>query len=190
MLGLAVFNGLFLVAAILVRPRLGIGRPCVRDVLAVPAADFNTMLLLVASTIGATVTPWMIFFQQSASADKGLTPHDVRHGRWDTIAGGVLAAVFGCGALIAGSALAGHSGSSDRGARRRRLPGAAAGRSRAARSATRVRARADRGGRGRAADDLGEHRLRGRRVHRRVAQLQQLRRAAPPRSTARTSAPR
>jgi Mn2+/Fe2+ NRAMP family transporter len=69
------------------------------------------MLLLVASTIGATVTPLMIFFQQSASADKGLTPHDVRHGRWDTIAGGALAALFGCGALIAGSALAGHHGS-------------------------------------------------------------------------------
>jgi Mn2+/Fe2+ NRAMP family transporter len=68
-------------------------------------------LLLIASTIGATVTPWMIFFQQSASADKGLTPADVREGRYDTIAGGVLAAVFGCGALIAGAALAGHNGS-------------------------------------------------------------------------------
>ena len=52
----------------------------------------------------------MIFFQQSASADKGLTPQDVRHGRFDTIAGGLIAAVFGCGALIAGAALFGHGG--------------------------------------------------------------------------------
>ncbi len=38
------------------------------------SGSFNTLLLLLASTIGATVTPWMIFFQQSASADKGMTP--------------------------------------------------------------------------------------------------------------------
>jgi Mn2+/Fe2+ NRAMP family transporter len=69
------------------------------------------MLLLLASTIGATVTPWMVFFQQSASADKGLTPHDLKHGRIDTAVGGALAAAFGCGALIAGAALAaGHGG--------------------------------------------------------------------------------
>ena len=64
------------------------------------------------STIGATVTPWMIFFQQSASADKGMTPADIRHGRIDTVVGGILAAVFGCGALIAGAALLGHGGAS------------------------------------------------------------------------------
>ena len=46
--------------------------------------------VLIASTIGATVTPWMVFFQQSASADKGMTRRDVRHGRLDTIAGGAL----------------------------------------------------------------------------------------------------
>jgi Mn2+/Fe2+ NRAMP family transporter len=69
------------------------------------------LLLLVASTVGATVTPWMNFFQQSASADKGMTPSDVQHGRYDTAVGAVLAAVFGIGALIAGAALLGHDGS-------------------------------------------------------------------------------
>jgi Mn2+/Fe2+ NRAMP family transporter len=49
-----------------------------------PGGSFNTLLLLLASTIGATVTPWMIFFQQSASADKGMTPRDIKHGRYDT----------------------------------------------------------------------------------------------------------
>ena len=38
-LGLAIFNGLFLVAAILVRPRLGRGRPRDRDVLAVSGRE-------------------------------------------------------------------------------------------------------------------------------------------------------
>lgn len=109
-LGLAIFNGLFLVAAIMARPDWGaVGRAAV-TFSPFPGGSFNTLLLLLASTIGATVTPWMVFFQQSASADKGLTPRDLGHGRFDTIAGGALAAVFGCGALIAGAALATHGG--------------------------------------------------------------------------------
>jgi Mn2+/Fe2+ NRAMP family transporter len=72
------------------------------------------------------VTPWMIFFQQSASADKGLTPADLRHGRYDTIAGGALAALFGCGALIAGAALFGHGGASIQGLAGAGFPGALA----------------------------------------------------------------
>jgi Mn2+/Fe2+ NRAMP family transporter len=52
----------------------------------------------------------MIFFQQGASADKGMTPRDIRHGRYDTAVGAVLAAIFGVGALIAGAALLTHGG--------------------------------------------------------------------------------
>jgi Mn2+/Fe2+ NRAMP family transporter len=108
-LALAAFNGLFLLAAVLADP--GFGSLSV-TLTAGPLADgsFNTLLLLLASTIGATVTPWMIFFQQSASADKGMTPGDVRHGRYDTAIGAVLAAVFGLGALLAGAALLPHHG--------------------------------------------------------------------------------
>ena len=108
--GLALFNGLFLVAAILVKPDVG-GIAGALDFTPFPGGSFNTLLLLLASTIGATVTPWMIFFQQSASADKGMTPSDVKHGRYDTAAGAVLAAIFGIGALIAGAALLSHNGS-------------------------------------------------------------------------------
>src|SRR5208283_642019 len=100
-LGLALFNGLFLLAAILAKPNLG------HTVTFAPLqhGSLNTLLLLLAATVGATVTPWMIFFQQSASADKGMTPHDLRHGRYDTALGAVLAAIFGVGALVAGAAL-------------------------------------------------------------------------------------
>jgi Mn2+/Fe2+ NRAMP family transporter len=103
-LGLAMFNGLFLVAAILVKPHLGTLAGSL-SFTPLPHGSFNTLLLLLASTIGATVTPWMIFFQQSASADKGMTPADVSHGRYDTALGAVIAAVFGIGALVAGAAL-------------------------------------------------------------------------------------
>jgi Mn2+/Fe2+ NRAMP family transporter len=108
-LGLAAFNGLFLVVAILVKPHFGTLASSL-SFTPLPHGSLNTLLLLLASTIGATVTPWMIFFQQSASADKGMTPADVRHGRYDTALGAVLASIFGIGALIAGAALL-HSGS-------------------------------------------------------------------------------
>jgi Mn2+/Fe2+ NRAMP family transporter len=113
-LGLAVFNGLFLLAAILVKPDVG----AIASSFAFtpfPGGSLNTLLLLLASTIGATVTPWMIFFQQSASADKGMTPSDVRHGRYDTALGAFLAAIFGIGALVAGAALFTHGGSAIQG---------------------------------------------------------------------------
>ncbi|HUO41207.1 MAG TPA: divalent metal cation transporter, partial [Mycobacterium sp.] len=126
-LGLAVFNGLFLAAALLSRtswPQVGHAFATWQPL---PSGPTNTVLLLIASTIGATVTPWMVFFQQSAAADKGMTRRDVRHGRLDTALGAVLAAVFGCGALIAGAALFGHGGDSIQGLAGAGFPAALAG---------------------------------------------------------------
>ncbi|MDE3069100.1 MAG: divalent metal cation transporter [Acidobacteriota bacterium] len=123
-LGLAVFNALFLPAAILVKPHWGAVGHALTSLSPLPHGSVNLLLLLIASTIGATVTPWMVFFQQSASADKGLTPRDVRHGRFDTITGSALAAVFGCAALIAGAALVGHGGSGIAGFSGAGFPGA------------------------------------------------------------------
>ncbi len=113
-LGMALFNGLFLISAILAKPDLGAVGAAL-SFSPFPTGSFNILLLLLASTIGATVTPWMIFFQQSASADKGMTSADIKYGRWDTIAGGVLAAIFGIGALVAGAALLAHNGANIQG---------------------------------------------------------------------------
>lgn len=114
-LGMALFNGLFLAAAIMVRPPAGAVAHSLVTFSPLPGGGLNTVLLLVASTVGATVTPWMIFFQQSAAADKGMTPSDIRHGRLDTVVGAALAAIFGCAALAAGAALAVHGGAGDSG---------------------------------------------------------------------------
>jgi Mn2+/Fe2+ NRAMP family transporter len=123
-LGMAIFNGLFLVAAIVSHPDWGkVGHAFITGT-PFPGGSLNTLLLLIASTVGATVTPWMIFFQQSASADKGLTPEDVKHGRYDTIVGGVLAAIFGCGAMIAGAALVNRGGANINGLAGAGFPGA------------------------------------------------------------------
>jgi Mn2+/Fe2+ NRAMP family transporter len=125
-LGLAIFNGLFLVAAIMTGPDWGSVGHALYTFGPFPGGSLKTLLLLIASTIGATVTPWMVFFQQSASADKGLTPMDLKQGRLDTVAGGVFAAIFGCGALIAGAALVGHGGAGIEGLAGAGFPGALA----------------------------------------------------------------
>ena len=65
-----------------------------------PGGELQAFLLILASNIGATVTPWMLFFQQSASVDKGMTPRDIPLGRLDTGLGTVLAAVAGCATVV------------------------------------------------------------------------------------------
>ena len=46
-------------------------------------------LLLVASNIGAVIMPWMIFYQQSATVDKGLKLPDLPFARIDTALGAI-----------------------------------------------------------------------------------------------------
>lgn len=57
-------------------------------------------LLLIASNIGAVIMPWMIFYQQSAVVDKGLTPRDMDYARLDTAIGSVLTQVIMCAIII------------------------------------------------------------------------------------------
>ena len=60
---------------------------------------------LVLANVGATVTPWMIFFQQSAVVDKGLTRADLTQGRIDTATGALLAALAAVATLVACASL-------------------------------------------------------------------------------------
>lgn len=107
-LGLAAFNMLFVVAAIMSHPDpAAIGRSLLTWS-PLPSGSLQLFLLLLASNIGATVTPWMLFFQQSAVADKGVTPRDIGQGRVDTVFGALLAAVAGIGSLLVASVLFYH----------------------------------------------------------------------------------
>lgn len=109
-LGLAVFNGLFVPAALLARPNWGAIGHAFATWSPLPAGGLfkpDTMLLIMAS-IGATVTPWMLFFQQSAVVDKGLQPRDIKAGRIDTMLGTLLAAAFGIAVIIATAPLFAH----------------------------------------------------------------------------------
>jgi Mn2+/Fe2+ NRAMP family transporter len=72
-----------------------------------PTLD-KTTVLFILSNIGATVTPWMLFFQQSATVDKGMTTKDIHFGRIDTFLGATLAALAALGAMLATAPLFGH----------------------------------------------------------------------------------
>ncbi len=72
----------------------------------VPFAD-RGYLMLVAANIGAVIMPWMIFYQQSAVADKGLRPEDYRYARWDTAIGSVITQMVMAAVLVATAATIG-----------------------------------------------------------------------------------
>ncbi|RAQ93914.1 NRAMP family divalent metal transporter [Thermogemmatispora tikiterensis] len=106
-LALALFNLVFIPVAVLAHPdpqqlvkAFLTGRPF-------PSWDKTTLLLLLAD-IGATVTPWMLFFQQSAAVDKGVARQDIAYGRLDTALGALLAAIAGIATAIATNPLFFH----------------------------------------------------------------------------------
>ena len=73
-----------------------------------PGGFTAVFLSLVLANIGATVTPWMLFFQQSAVVDKGLKPADLGKVRLDTGIGAAFAAVVAIAAVVAASVLFTH----------------------------------------------------------------------------------
>src|ERR1700722_10162151 len=67
----------------------------------------NDYLWLAAANIGAVVMPWMIFYQQSAVADKRLRPEHYSAARWDTAFGALLTQLVMAAVLIACAATIG-----------------------------------------------------------------------------------
>jgi Mn2+/Fe2+ NRAMP family transporter len=105
LMALALGNLLFIPAALFAHPD---GAALARALATWGPAPGNTgaaFLTLVLANIGATVTPWMIFFQQSAVVDKGLAPADLSQGRADTAIGAVLAAIAAVATLVAATPL-------------------------------------------------------------------------------------
>jgi NRAMP (natural resistance-associated macrophage protein)-like metal ion transporter len=51
------------------------------------------LLFLLMANIGTTITPWQIFFQQSAVVDKGIDIKDVKYGKIDTLVGSTMTGV-------------------------------------------------------------------------------------------------
>src|SRR5579859_5055342 len=107
-LALALFNLLFVPVAFLVHPDVGQIAHAFVTWGPLPGGLTQNLMVLTMADIGATVTPWMLFFQQSAVMDKGLTPKDIPQGRMDTLIGAILASVIACATIIATSPLFTH----------------------------------------------------------------------------------
>ena len=64
-------------------------------------------LYLVAANIGAVIMPWMVFYQQSAVADKRLRPEHIGAARLDTAIGAVLTQLVMAAVLVSAAATIG-----------------------------------------------------------------------------------
>ena len=104
-IAIGLFEFAFFAVAWYAHPPLG---TVLADSVRIPFAD-KGYLFLVAANIGAVIMPWMVFYQQSAIADKGLRPEHLRAARADTAVGAVLtqlvmaAALVACAAVIGGA---------------------------------------------------------------------------------------
>jgi Mn2+/Fe2+ NRAMP family transporter len=61
----------------------------------------SAMITLIMANIGTTITPWQIFFQQSAVVDKGMDVHDIKAGKIDTFAGSLLTCIVAAFIIVA-----------------------------------------------------------------------------------------
>jgi Mn2+/Fe2+ NRAMP family transporter len=81
-LSLALFSFVFL--AIAGRPDLG---HLISDLSPLPGDVPHDYFALAVAIVGASIMPWMLFYQQSASVDKKLTREDLHGSRLETLVG-------------------------------------------------------------------------------------------------------
>jgi len=106
-LAAAIFNLTFIPVALMTHPNWHDVSHAFTTWQPLPGFNKDTLLLVLAA-IGATVTPWMLFFQQSATVDKGMTTKDIRFGRIDTFLGAALATAAAVATILATAPLFAH----------------------------------------------------------------------------------
>jgi len=102
-IALGLFEFAFFLVAYLARPSL---HEMLGQALH-PALGNPAYLYLVSANIGAVIMPWMVFYQQSAVADKRLLPSDFKLARIDTAIGAVLTQLVMAAVLVAAAATIG-----------------------------------------------------------------------------------
>ncbi|MHB1870513.1 MAG: NRAMP family divalent metal transporter [Steroidobacteraceae bacterium] len=103
-IGLGLFEFAFFFVAWRAHPQ---GAAIAAGMMHMPLGD-NAYLYLVAANIGAVIMPWMIFYQQSAVADKKLQPHHYKHARWDTAIGSLITQAVMAAILVTAAATIGQ----------------------------------------------------------------------------------
>ncbi|MDA8390598.1 MAG: divalent metal cation transporter [Gammaproteobacteria bacterium] len=104
-LAIGAFEFAFLVVALRTHHPLG---TIVSQSLQIPIHDTG-YLYLAAANIGAVIMPWMVFYQQSAVVDKGLTTRHLGLARIDTAIGAVITQLVMAAVLIATAATIGRT---------------------------------------------------------------------------------
>lgn len=106
-LAAALFNLIFIPVALMAQPNWhSVGQAFITWQ-PLPGFSQDTLLIVLAD-IGATVTPWMLFFQQSATVDKGMTTKDIHFGRADTVLGAALASAAAIATILCTAPLFAH----------------------------------------------------------------------------------
>jgi Mn2+/Fe2+ NRAMP family transporter len=111
-LAAALFNLIFIPVALMTHPSVHTVAHAFITWQPLPGFNKDTLLIVLAD-IGATVTPWMLFFQQSATVDKGMTVKDIRFGRIDTVLGAALASAAAIATILATAPLFAHQMTAD-----------------------------------------------------------------------------
>lgn len=93
---LGVFELVFLWVAWCAKPNL---QEMMHGLASMPLHN-SSYLYLAAGNIGAVIMPWMIFYQQSAVLDKGLSIEHIRPARWDTAIGAFITQLIMAAVLI------------------------------------------------------------------------------------------
>ena len=103
-IALGLFEFAFFAVAWMAHPSVA---DMVSGAIDIPFAN-KDYVYLAAANIGAVIMPWMVFYQQSAVADKGLRPEHLKAARWDTAVGAVVTQLIMAAVLIATAATIGQ----------------------------------------------------------------------------------
>jgi len=98
-LSLALFS--FVVLAVAGRPDLG---HLLSDLSPLPSDVPHDYFALVVAVVGASIMPWMLFYQQSASVDKKLSREDLHGSRIETLVGAFASQALMAAIVIAAAA--------------------------------------------------------------------------------------
>ncbi len=102
-IALGLFEFAFFAVAYLSHPSIS----AILTQAAQPALADPHYVYLVSANIGAVIMPWMVFYQQSAVADKRLTAEDLPMARADTAFGAVITQLVMAAVLVATAATIG-----------------------------------------------------------------------------------
>ncbi len=104
-IAVGLFEFVFFFVAWAAHPDVGL---MARQSIDIPWSNQNFWFLS-AANIGAVIMPWMVFYQQSAVADKRLGPEHFSAARWDTAAGAVITQLVMAAVVVATAATIGRT---------------------------------------------------------------------------------